>query len=253
MFPFILSNYNQPLVDLTSPSSYRELSRPMAIQDRGMEHVYQRNYQSLMDEWERQNASRNSFSSVRFGAYHYGSHYSNTGIVAHYLVRVPPYTSVALEYQDNNFDIPDRLFNCLDTTWRLSSSESTTDFKELTPEFFYLHEMFVNGERLELGVKQAGQSVDNLILPEWVPGEGDARLFCLIHRQALESEHVTASLHLWVDLIFGYKQSGEASIKAVNTFHPAVSEVLIFRKFSATQTLFRLDLPWPRSGEGEWE
>jgi hypothetical protein len=65
-------------------------------------------------------------------------------------------------------------------------------------------------------VKQAGQSVDNVQLPEWVPRQGDARLFCLIHRQALESENVTLGLHAWIDLIFGYKASGDAAIKAVS-------------------------------------
>jgi hypothetical protein len=34
-----------------------------------------------------------------FGAYHYGSHYSNSGIVIHYLVRIQPFTTMAIEYQ----------------------------------------------------------------------------------------------------------------------------------------------------------
>lgn len=81
---------------------------------------------------------------MNFGPYHYGSHYSNSGIVAHFLVRVAPYTAIALQYQDHAFDIPDRLFHSLELTWRLASKESTTDFKELIPEFFTLPEMFTN-------------------------------------------------------------------------------------------------------------
>lgn len=38
--------------------------------------------------------------------------------------------------------------------------------------------------------------------------------------QALESEYVSAHLHEWIDLIFGYGQQGPAAIEAVNTFHP---------------------------------
>jgi len=49
----------------------------------------------------------------------------------------------------------------------------------------------------------------------------DPRLFTLIHRQALESDFVAAQLHQWIDLIFGYKQSGPAALLAVNVFHPA--------------------------------
>lgn len=31
--------------------------------------------------------------------YHYGSHYSNSGTVLHFLVRVPPFTNYFLRYQ----------------------------------------------------------------------------------------------------------------------------------------------------------
>jgi len=47
---------------------------------------------------------------------------------------------------DNNFDIPDRTFHALATTWRLTSCDSTTDVKELIPEFFYLPEFLLNFE-----------------------------------------------------------------------------------------------------------
>ena len=46
-----------------------------------------------------------------------------------------------------NFDIADRTFRKLATTWLLSSSESATDVKELIPEFFYFPEFLVNQER----------------------------------------------------------------------------------------------------------
>ena len=38
-------------------------------------------------------------------------------------------------------------------------------------------------------------------------------------RAALESDHVSAHLHQWIDLIFGHKQQGEAAEAADNLFY----------------------------------
>ena len=47
---------------------------------------------------------------------------------------------------DNQFDIPDRTFHSVSTTWKLSSFISSTDVKELIPEFFFLQEFLLNSE-----------------------------------------------------------------------------------------------------------
>lgn len=33
------------------------------------------------------------------GPYHYGTHYSNSGIVLHFLLRLPPFTQLFLKFQ----------------------------------------------------------------------------------------------------------------------------------------------------------
>ena len=59
--------------------------------------------------------------------------------------------------------------------------------------------------------------LDDVILPPWA--KGDAREFIRLHRKALECDYVSSKLPEWIDLIFGYKQLGQAAIEAVNVFH----------------------------------
>lgn len=56
-----------------------------------------------------------------------------------------------------------------------------------------------------------------VILPPWA--KNDCREFIRIHREALESDYVSAHMHEWIDLIFGYKQQGQAAIDAFNLYH----------------------------------
>ena len=85
----------------------------------------------------------------------------------------------------------------MEATWS-SLANSSTDVKELIPELFYLPEMFKNSEKYNLGTLQTGQVVDDVRLPPWA--NKDPRFFVTIHSQALESEYVSANLHLWIDL-----------------------------------------------------
>lgn len=117
--------------------------------------------------------------------------------------------------------MPDRTFHSMKTTWRLASKDSPTDVKELIPEFYCLPEIFENTEGFNFGHRQSGELVNHVTLPVWA--SKSSRLFVLIHRQALESNVVRSNLHKWIDLIFGYRQSGQAAIDAINVFHPAVS------------------------------
>ncbi|XP_052013670.1 lysosomal-trafficking regulator isoform X3 [Apodemus sylvaticus] len=217
VFPFILSDYVSETLDLNDPSIYRNLSKPIAVQYKEKEDRYVDTYKYLEEEYRKGAREDDPMPPVQ--PYHYGSHYSNSGTVLHFLVRMPPFTKMFLAYQDQSFDIPDRTFHSTNTTWRLSSFESMTDVKELIPEFFYLPEFLVNREGFDFGVRQNGERVNHVNLPLWA--RNDPRLFILIHRQALESDHVSQNICHWIDLVFGYKQKGKASVQAINVFHPA--------------------------------
>uniref|UniRef100_A0A8C1ZRP0 Lysosomal trafficking regulator n=1 Tax=Cyprinus carpio TaxID=7962 RepID=A0A8C1ZRP0_CYPCA len=217
VFPFILRDYTSETLDLQDTSIYRNLSKPIAVQSKEKEDRYVDNYRYLEEEYKKGKREDDPMPPVQ--PYHYGSHYSNSGTVLHFLVRLPPFTKMFLAYQDQSFDIPDRTFHSMNTTWRLSSYESMTDVKELIPEFFYLPEFLVNREGFDFGVRQNSERVNHVNLPPWA--RNDPRLFILIHRQALESDQVSQTLCQWIDLVFGLKQKGKAAVHAINVFHPA--------------------------------
>ncbi|XP_056292280.1 lysosomal-trafficking regulator isoform X2 [Pseudoliparis swirei] len=217
VFPFILRDYTSETIDLQDISIYRNLIKPIAVQTKEKEDRYVDNYRYLEEEYKKGIREDDPMPPVQ--PYHYGSHYSNSGTVLHFMVRMPPFTKMFLAYQDQSFDIPDRTFHSMNTTWRLSSFESMTDVKELIPEFFYLPEFLVNREGFDFGVRQNGERVNHVNLPPWA--RNDPRLFILIHRQALESDQVSQTLCQWIDLVFGLKQKGKAAVHAINVFHPA--------------------------------
>lgn len=62
--------------------------------------------------------------------------------------------------------------------------------------------------RYKFGTCQgAAEPVNDVELPPWA--KGSAHEFVRLHREALESDHVSAHLHEWIDLIFGEKQVRE--------------------------------------------
>jgi hypothetical protein len=152
----------------------------------------------------------------------YGTHYSCPGFVLHFLLRQEPFTRLALLFQDGRFDVPDRIFYSMESSWR-SIKTSPADVKELVPEFFFCPEMFMNSNKLPFGVLHDGSTiVDDVILPPWA--HNDPHEFIRLHREALESDYVSDNLHHWIDLIFGYKQTGPEAVKAHNLFRSITYE-----------------------------
>jgi hypothetical protein len=207
VFPWILTDYTKDRPIFTD-DDFRRLDRPI-----GALHP------------EKLNDARSRYSICEredgIGAHHYGSHYSVGGIVLYYLLRLEPYSAQAIVFQDNHFDIADRLFFSIQTAWEGSYSGSG-DFKELVPELFFLPEITINLHNYNLGTRLTGESVDHVALPRWARADPvtsvmDAYRFMFFHRQALESAYVSANLHKWINLIFGSKQEDK---EAVNVFFP---------------------------------
>uniref|UniRef100_A0A673B8W9 Neurobeachin-like 1 n=1 Tax=Sphaeramia orbicularis TaxID=375764 RepID=A0A673B8W9_9TELE len=204
VFPWILADYTSEELDLSDPRVFRDLSKPVAV-------LNERNAKAVREKYE-------SFEDPTgtIDRFHYGTHYSNAAGVMHYLIRVEPFTSLHIQLQSGRFDCADRQFHSIPATWQ-TLMDNPNDVKELIPEFFYFPEFLENQNGFDLGRLQISKErVNDVVLPKWAKSPED---FIYKHRKALESEYVSAHLHEWIDLIFGYKQKGPAAVEALNVFY----------------------------------
>ncbi|XP_030637055.1 neurobeachin-like protein 1 [Chanos chanos] len=204
VFPWILSDYTSEELDLSDPKVFRDLSKPVGVQNERNAKAVREKYESFEDP------------TGTVDRFHYGTHYSNAAGVMHYLIRVEPFTSLHIQLQSGRFDCADRQFHSIPATWQ-TLMDNPNDVKELIPEFFYFPEFLENQNGFDLGRLQISKErVGDVILPKWAKSPED---FIYKHRKALESEYVSAHLHEWIDLIFGYKQRGPAAVDALNVFY----------------------------------
>ncbi|XP_046887347.1 neurobeachin-like protein 1 [Hypomesus transpacificus] len=204
VFPWILSDYTSEELDLSDPRVFRDLSKPVAVLNERNAKAVREKYDTFEDP------------TGTIDRFHYGTHYSNAAGVMHYLIRVEPFTSLHIQLQSGRFDCADRQFHSIPATWQ-TLMDNPNDVKELIPEFFYFPEFLENQNGFDLGRLQISKErVNNVILPKWAKSPED---FIYKHRKALESEHVSAHLQEWIDLIFGYKQRGPAAVEALNVFY----------------------------------
>uniref|UniRef100_A0A3P8VSU4 Neutral sphingomyelinase activation associated factor n=1 Tax=Cynoglossus semilaevis TaxID=244447 RepID=A0A3P8VSU4_CYNSE len=202
IFPWVIADYTNKYLDMTDPATFRDLSKPVGALNK--------------ERLDRLLARYRGMPEPRFM---YGSHYSSPGYVLFYLVRVAPEHMLCI--QNGRFDHADRMFNSVAETWK-NCLEGATDFKELIPEFYGNDSSFLENKlNLDLGRRQNGSLVGDVVLPPWASEPSD---FLQKNRTALESQHVSENLHEWIDLVFGFKQKGSEAVAAHNVFHPLTYE-----------------------------
>ena len=166
VMPWVLRDYSADSVDLSDPESYRNFAWPIAAQSEERRAQFKARFRSWQDP--------------EIPKFHYGSHYSSTAIVLWYLLRLEPFSGLALDFQGGQFDCADRMFRSIAEACS-GAGVGMNDVKELIPEFFYLPDFLVNAERLDLGCTQSRGRVDDVLLPPWA--KGSPLEFVRIHRQ----------------------------------------------------------------------
>ncbi|KAF9466003.1 hypothetical protein BDZ94DRAFT_1252774 [Collybia nuda] len=202
VFPWVLKDYTSQTLDLTSPDSYRDLNKPMGALTPARRDAAETRYVNL--------------KSVDEEPFHYGTHFSSSMIVCHFLIRMAPFTNMFKTLQGGDWDLPDRLFSDLPRAYESAAQDVRGDVRELIPEFFTCPEFLENSANLDFGVQQNnGERIHDVKLPPWA--RQDPMLFIVLNRRALESSHVSENLPAWIDLIWGCKQRDPESL---NVFHP---------------------------------
>eukprot|EP00854_Cymbomonas_tetramitiformis_P005000 gene5000-6089_t len=215
VMPWVLVDYAFPDLDLEEPASFRDLTLPVGAL---------REEPSCTKPRQRSEAGDPATFSPPFlwpnrlvlpvaqgvsscltaahqghgadaGAGLFWAHYSTPRGVADLLAGARPFRPDADASQRGPQASPSLSVRKL---WEGASS-NPLDHRELVPEWFYCPEALAGRE-----------------LPPWAAGSAEE--FVRLNLAALESSHVSAHLHHWIDLIFGCKQRGPAAAAAHNTF-----------------------------------
>ncbi|CAD8206549.1 unnamed protein product [Paramecium pentaurelia] len=201
IFPWVIANYQE--FDIQNKEHFRRLDQPIGA-------LNQKRLENFLERFKEADPEDMNMYFI------YGTHYSHSAIVMSFLMRMEPFASLHQELQSGKFDKADRLFHSLEQQW-YSVINSSSDVKELIPEFYYFGEFLKNKNKFDLGQLQSGTTVGDVTLPIYINTKSPEELIFL-NRQALESEYVSGNLNNWIDLIFGYK-SGLNGQKYNNLFH----------------------------------
>ena len=130
-------------------------------------------------------------------------HYSNPAFVFNYLLRIFPYSFLAIEFQGESFDNSNRLFFSVEATLK-SSIHLLSDLREMIPELFYMIEIFYNKNNLLFDDLHDGRKIDDVFIFEKQNIESNKfeiySQFLYNMRTNLENNK---NLNEWIDLIFG--------------------------------------------------
>lgn len=159
--------------------------------------------------------------------YFYGFHYSLPGIVFWLLMRVPPFTFFQWDL-NNGWDNSQRLFVSLQEAWTSAAVSNPSDLKELIPAVYQTPESFENSSHIQLGV------ADDVSLPSW--SNNNPNYFT---ENIMKYMNESQQIHKWIDLIFGYKQTGDAAIEAKNVFLPSSYHNSTCEKVEMNKDVFR--------------
>ena len=142
-------------------------------------------------------------------------HYSNPSFVFNYLLRVFPYSFLAIEFQGKDFDNPNRLFYSVESEL-INTLEDKTDLREMIPELFYMIELFYNKNNIFFEKPSDGKNIDNVEIKkndnickdmsDNLHHDRKMEIFSKFLCTMRTSLEKNKKINKWIDLIFGINQ-----------------------------------------------
>ena len=178
----------------------RKMDKPIGFQDLTKESKERK--ELIIDSYNYANDYDNEDNDEKS---YFNLFYSNITYTCNYLIRVLPYSFIAIEYQGDGFDDPNRLFFSIKSTF-LNTLNQRADLRELIPELFYFTPLFNNINELQLKKISNGNEIDEVIIENWKEDKIKKYKFLRDMRKDLENQE---DLNLWIDLIFGVNKEFE--------------------------------------------
>ena len=172
----------------------RKMDKPIGFQD--IEEESQNRTQIIQDSYyyEKEFGNEDNPDLCFFNIF-----FSNIIFVCNYLIRVYPFSFLAIEAQGDGFDSPNRLFYSIKSAMNKTLSQRS-DLRELIPEMFYFPPLFFNMNNIQLNKLSDGSSIDNVYIKDKQEKPIEIYQFLKNMRNNLEKEE---NLNQWIDLIFG--------------------------------------------------
>ena len=192
--------------------------------------IVEKNYK---DNDKKDNQDEEEEEEENHNLYYFNTHFSNIVYTTNFMVRLFPYSFCAIEIQGKSFDDPNRLFFSMEKTL-INISSQISDLRELIPEFFYLPEMFMNVNQLNLLALKNGTIVDDVSIPNDISlskyskkesmtnilteekinsnindeakRKNFFKIFLFIMKMKNQLENMKENLAYWLNIIFGPKQ-----------------------------------------------
>lgn len=182
------------VIDFTSPTSWRDLTKTKFRLTKGDEQL-DITYRIAKDGDSPSHGIRSSTkSNISSVQYHINDILSELTYYNYFARKTP--IPILKKFVRTNYHAKEYPIN-MERLYAWTPDESI-------PEFYTDPSIF----------KSTHDDMPDLMVPDWA--DGDVLKFLEMHRQALESDHVSENLHHWIDVTFGHKLSGEAGIRAKN-------------------------------------